>query len=95
MRNAYYHRSKYLLKKAAELESITGCIINLQITPTWEKGMKKSYHTKGHEIDFRCGKEAEQQYFDTSAGNITHETQKKKESKKKKSRILSNVSITP
>ena len=42
LRDAYYHRSKHLLKKAGELESITGCIANPQITPTWEKGEKKS-----------------------------------------------------
>ena len=41
LRNAYYHQSKYLLKKAQELESITGCIVNLEITPTWEKRVKK------------------------------------------------------
>ena len=81
MRDTYYYRSKYLLKKAAELESITGCIVNLQITPTWEKGVKKSYHTKGHEIDFRRDKDAEQQCFDTSTGNITHETPKKRQQK--------------
>ena len=40
LRDAYYHRSKYLLKKAQELQSITGCIVHLEITPTWEKGVK-------------------------------------------------------
>ena len=55
----------------------TGCIINLEITPTWEKGVKKSYLTKGQEIDFKPGKESEQSFFDTSTGNLAHETPKK------------------
>ena len=47
LRDAYYHHSKYLLKKAAELESITGCIVHLQITPTWEKSVKKKLPHEG------------------------------------------------
>ena len=43
------HGSKYLLLKAREIKMITGCIINLTITPTWEGGQKKSYYTEGHE----------------------------------------------
>ena len=39
LRDAYYHWSKFLLKKKLELESMTGCIVNLEITPTWEKGV--------------------------------------------------------
>ena len=93
MRDAYYPRSKYLLKKAAELESITGCIVNLQITPTWEKGVKKSYHTKDHEVDFRCDKEAEQQCFDTSTGNITHEIPKKRQQKEKEQDIVNSENV--
>ena len=84
LRDAYCHHSKYLLKKQPNQKASQD-----QITPTWEKGMKKSYHTKGHKIDFRCGKEAEQQCFDTSTGNIIHVTPQKKESKKKKNRVFS------
>ena len=32
---------------------------------------------KGHEIDFQSGKESEQSFFNTSAGNVTHKTPKK------------------
>ena len=45
--DAYYSRSKCLLQKAKEIELITGCIVNLTITPTWEGGQKKSYDTEG------------------------------------------------
>ena len=61
----------------------TGCIINLEITPTWEKGVKKSYLMKGQEIDFQPGKESEQSFFDTSTGNLAHETPKKWKQKEK------------
>ena len=37
--------------KAQELESVTGCIVNLEITPTWEKGVKNVITQKGHEPD--------------------------------------------
>ena len=47
--DAYYSRSKYLLQKTREIEMITGCIVNLTITPTWEGGQRKAYHTEGHE----------------------------------------------
>ena len=43
------HGSKYSRLKAREIKMITGCIINLAITPTWEGGQKKSYYTEGHE----------------------------------------------
>ena len=49
--DAYYSRSKYLLQKAKEIELITGCIVNLTITPNWEGGQKKSYHTEGHKSE--------------------------------------------
>ena len=72
LHDAYYHRSKYLLKKAKELEEITGCIVNLQITPTWEKGVQKSYHTEGHQIDFNHVIDLNtSRTFDTSTGDIT------------------------
>ena len=83
MCDAFYHCSYYLLKKAAKLESIIGCIINLEITPTWRKGVKKRYHTKGNEIYFQSGKESEQSFFDTSTGNVMHETAKKWKQKEK------------
>ena len=80
--DAFYHCNYYLLKKAAKLKSITGCIVNLEITSTWEKGVKKIYHMKGHEIDFQSDKESEQSFFDTSTGNVTYETPKKWKQKK-------------
>ena len=52
--------------------------------------MKKSYHTKGHKIDFRCGKEAEQQCFDTSTGNIIHVTPPQKRKQKQKEQDIFN-----
>ena len=81
--DAFYHCNYYLLKKAAKLKSITGCIVNLEITSTWEKGVKKIYHMKGHEIDFQSDKESEQSFFDTSTGNVTYETPKKWKQKEK------------
>ena len=72
-----------LVKKAAKRESITGCIVNLEITPTWGKGVKRSYHTKGNEIDFQSGKESEQSFFDTLTGKVMHETPKKWKQKEK------------
>ena len=41
----------------------------------------KLYHKKGHEIDFQSGKEYEQSFFNTSTGNVTHETPKKQKEK--------------
>ena len=81
--DAFYHCNYYLLKKAAKLKSITGCIVNLEITSTWEKGVKKSYHIKRHEIDFQCDKESEQSFFDTFTGNVTCETPKEMKTKRK------------
>ena len=86
LRDAYYHRNYYLLKKVAKLEHHR-CIVNLQITPTWEKGVKKSYHTKGHKTDFQSGKESEQSFFDTWTGNVTHETPKKWKQKVKQENV--------
>ena len=49
------------------------------------KRCEKSYHTKGHEIDFHSSKESVQSFFDTSPGNVTHETLKKMKTKRKMS----------
>ena len=87
LRDVYYHRSYYLLKKLSELERITGCVFNLEITPAWEKCVKKSYHTKGHEIDFQSDKESEQSLFDTSTGNVTQETSKKRKREKQQENV--------
>ena len=43
--DAYYSHSEYLLQKAREMEMITGCIVNLTITPTWEGGhIHRNHH---------------------------------------------------
>ena len=92
LHDAYYHRSKYLLKKAKELEEITVCIVNLQITPTWEKGVQKSYHTEGHQIDFDRNRDLNtSRAFDTSTADITHETQKKQHKIKPKPKDSENI----
>ena len=94
LRDAYYHRSKYLLKKAQELESITGCIVNLEITPTWEKGVKKCYHSKGYEPDFNLSTVSSQSHFDTSTDDVTHKTpEKKRKSKKEESANLNSANV--
>ena len=41
------------------------------------KRCEKKLPTKGQEIDFQPGKESEQSFFDTSTGNLAHETPKK------------------
>ena len=77
MHDAYCHHSKYLLKKAKELEEITSSIVNPQITPTWEKWVQKLYHTEGQEIDFNRDIDLNSsRTFDTSTGDISHETPK-------------------
>ena len=78
LRNAFYHQSKFLLKKAQELESITRCIVNLEVTPTSEKGVEKCYHSKGHEPDFNSSTVSSQSHFDTSMDDVTHKTPEKK-----------------
>ena len=54
LHDAYCHHSKYLLKKAKELEEIIGCIVNPQTTPTWGKWIQKLYYTEDHQTDFNC-----------------------------------------
>ena len=89
--DAYYHHSKYL-KKAKELEEITGCIVNLQITPTWEKGVQKLYHKEGHQTDFNCDRDLNtSRASDTSTGYITHETPKKQQKTKLKLKDSENI----
>ena len=91
LHDAYYHCSKYLLKKAKELEEITGCIVNLQITPTWEKGVQKSYHI-GHQINFNHDRDLNtSKAFDTSTGDITHETPKKQQKTRAKPKDSENI----
>ena len=47
------------------------------------KRCEKKLPTKGQEIDFQPGKESEQSFFDTSTGNLAHETPKKWKQKEK------------
>ena len=70
--DAYYSRSNYLLQKPGEMEMIMGYIVNLTITPAWEGGQNKSYHTVGHEP----------QPFDSSTDVVIHQTPSKKEKHK-------------
>ena len=89
LRDAYCHRSKYLLKKVQELESITRCIVNLEITHTWEKGVKKCYYSKGYEPDFTLSNVSSQSHFDTSTDDVTHKTPEKKGNLKKENLQIS------
>ena len=41
--DAWYIRSKYIIKKVRELESITECKVRLELIPTWPSGKVKSY----------------------------------------------------
>ena len=76
--DAYYSCSKYLLQKAREIEMITGCIVNLTITPTWEGGQKKSYHTEGHEPQpYSSQSSLNNSAFDTSTDVVIHQTPSK------------------
>ena len=45
--------------------------------------MKKSYPLRSHEIDFQCEKEAEPHFLETTTGNVTYETHKKRKHKEK------------
>ncbi len=44
------NRSKYLIQKAKEIESITNCKVALKIYPTWGKGKVKSYVSAGLDV---------------------------------------------
>ena len=50
----YYQRSGTLLKGAENLENMTGCIVNLETIPTWEKCVKKLYCLERHEPHFNA-----------------------------------------
>ena len=66
--------------------------MNLQIIPTWEKGVQKSYHTEDHQIDFnRVSDLNTSRVFDTSTGDITHETPKKQQKTKPKPKDSENI----
>ena len=81
--DAYYSRSKYSLQKAREIEMITGCIVNLTITPTYEGGHKKSYHTEGHQPEpYSSQSSLNNSAFDTSTDAVIHQTPSKKEKSK-------------
>ena len=81
--DACYSRSMYLLQKAKEIEMITGCIVNLTITPTWEGGQKKSYRTEGHEPEpYSPQSSLNNSAFDTSTDAVIHQTPSKKGKRK-------------
>ena len=81
--DAYYSRSKYLLQKTREIEMITGCIVNLTITPTWEGGQKKTYHTEVHEPQpYSLESSLNNSVFDTSTDIVIHQTPSKKGKRK-------------
>ena len=66
--------------------------MNLQIIPTWEKGVQKSYHTEDHQIDFNHVSDLNtSRVFDTSTGDITHETPKKQQKTKPKPKDSENI----
>ena len=78
--DTYYLHSKYLLQKVREIEMITGCIVNLTITPTWEGGQKKSCHTEGHEPQpYSSQSSLNNSAFDTSTDVVIHQTPSKKD----------------
>ena len=71
---------------------MTSCIVNLQITPTWEKGMQKSYHTEGHQIDSNSDRDLNtSRATNTSTGDTTHETPKKQQKTKPKPKNSENI----
>ena len=91
LRDAYYNQSKYLLEKAQELESITGCMHNLEITPTWKKAVKRCYHLKRHEPDFNLSTVSSQSHFDTSTDDVTHKKKKQRRKRKPKKGESANL----
>ena len=81
--DAYYSRSNYLLQKPGEMEMIMGYIVNLTITPTWEGGQNKSYHTVGHEPQpYSLQSSLNNSAFDSSTDVVIHQTPSKKEKHK-------------
>ena len=81
--DAYYSCSKYLLQTAREIELITGCIVNLTITPTWEGGQRKTYHTEEHEPQpYSSESSLNNSAFDTSTDVVIHQTPSKKGKRK-------------
>ena len=81
--DSYYPYSKCLLQKTRKIEMITGCILNFTITPTWEGGQKKSYHTEGHEPQpYLSQSSPNNSVFDTSTDVVIHKTPNKKEKRK-------------
>ena len=81
--DASYSRSKYLLQTAREIELITGCIVNLTITPTWEGGQRKTYHTEEHEPQpYSLESSLNNSAFDTSTDVVIHQTPSKKGKRK-------------
>ena len=73
---------------------LRGCIVNLEITPTWEKGVKKCYHSKEHEPDFNLSTVSSQSHFDTPTGNVAHKTpEKKQKSNKGESANLNSANV--
>ena len=82
--DAYYSHSKYLLQKASEIEMITGCIVNLTITPTWEGGQRKTYYKEGHEPQpYSSESSLNNSAFDTSTDVVIHQTPSKKKANAK------------
>ena len=81
--DTYYSCSKYLLQTEGKIELITGCIVNLTITPTWEGGQRKTYHTEEHEPQpYSSESSLNNSAFDTSTDVVIHQTPSKKGKRK-------------
>jgi len=46
--DAYYKRSKFMLQKGREIQSITGCEALVDLIPTWPEGKRKTYKSKDY-----------------------------------------------
>ena len=51
--DAYYRRSRSLLKSGEQLAAMTGCHVKFQTIPTWSKGKKREFTSPGFPADRR------------------------------------------
>ena len=94
-RDTYYIRSEALIKKAEEIDLLTGCVVRLEILPTWPRGSTKRYVSAKFQEAQDCSTNSHQQPIpefelsDTSF-NSSHVTPKKSK-KIAKVRVNENI----
>ena len=64
---------------------------NLEITPTWKKGVKRCSHSKRHEPDFNLSTVSSQSHFDTSTDDVTHKKNREEKENLKKENLQISI----